>query len=163
MLTLTACAPGDPALLRLVGAMTAELIPVYGLPPDAQPAPLAAGSRYVLARRDGRPVGCCAVQPVAPAVCELKRMYVEPGERGTGVARALLARAEQVARALGAERMRLETGTRQPAAVRLYERAGYRRIPKYPPHEGDPTSLCYEKALPEPAAGSGAPRRSTAP
>ncbi|MEV6641747.1 hypothetical protein [Amycolatopsis sp. NPDC051371] len=47
-------------------------------------------------------------------------------------------------------RLRLETGVRQPAAMRLYERAGYRRVPNFPPYEDDPESVCYEKLLATP-------------
>ncbi|MEU3657161.1 GNAT family N-acetyltransferase [Streptomyces sp. NPDC032161] len=138
----------DPGLRSLVDAMTSELIPVYELPPDVQPAPLAPEARYLLARTNDQVVGCCAVQPVGPEICELKRMFVSPTVRGKGVADMLLAEAEQLALRLGGRSMLLETGVRQPAAMRLYERAGYRKIANYPPHDQDPLSVCYEKALP---------------
>ncbi|MEV4597204.1 GNAT family N-acetyltransferase [Amycolatopsis sp. NPDC049253] len=77
----------------------------------------------------------------------LNRMYVAPQARGSGLATALVAAAERVAREFGAAGMRLETGVRQPAARRLYEREGYRRIPAFPPHENDPESVCYAKDL----------------
>ncbi|MFD7611439.1 GNAT family N-acetyltransferase [Streptomyces sp. NPDC059828] len=147
MFLVSPCTADDPALRSLVDAMTAELVPVYGLPPDARPAPMAPEARFLLVRCDGEAMGCCAVQPAGPGVCELKRMFVSPAARGTGAAGALLAHAEQLASALGAGRMRLETGVRQPAAMRLYERSGYRRVANYPPHERDPLSACYEKGL----------------
>ncbi|GAA0380908.1 GNAT family N-acetyltransferase [Microbispora corallina] len=147
MIVISVCPPDDPGLLALVDAMTAELVPLYGLPPDAEPAPLAPDARHLLAIDGGKAVGCCAVQPLGQGVCELKRMYVDPAKRGKGLAVRLLERAERTALDLEAERMRLETGIRQPAAVRLYERAGYRRIPSYPPHDRDPESLCFEKTL----------------
>ena len=129
--------------------MTVELIAVYELAPDARPSPLAPGARYLLARHDDRqPVGCCAVQPLhGEALWELNRMYVVPEMRGAGVSLALLDHAEQVVQGLGGERIRLETGVRQPSAMRLYERSGYHRIANYPPHEHDPLSRCYEKTL----------------
>jgi putative acetyltransferase len=43
--------------------------------------------------------------------------------------------------------LRLETGVDQAAAIRLYEAAGYRRIPPFGPYWDDPVSLCYEKML----------------
>jgi ribosomal protein S18 acetylase RimI-like enzyme len=52
-----------------------------------------------------------------------------------------------MAQEAGAARIRLETGRRQPAAMRLYEQAGFRRVPNFPPHETDPESVCYEKQL----------------
>ncbi len=60
-----------------------------------------------------------------------------------------MARIEEEARALGYEALRLETGTPQPAAIRLYEQMGYRRIACYPPLEDDPLSVFFEKRLVE--------------
>lgn len=147
MLTVTTCPPDDPAFLALVDEMTAELVILYGLAPDARPAPLTAGATHLLSRDHTGPTGCCAVQPVAPGLCELKRMFVRPAVRGTGLATRLLRHAERIARDLGATRLRLETGAKQLAAIRLYEGAGYRAIEKYPPHDSDPLSRCYEKSL----------------
>ncbi|MFD0691942.1 GNAT family N-acetyltransferase [Actinomadura fibrosa] len=78
---------------------------------------------------------------------ELKRMYVAPGHRGSGAARVLLAAAEGAARSLGASRIILQTGDRQPEAVRLYEREGYAHIPVFPPYEWLDFSVCMEKVL----------------
>ncbi|XVQ06723.1 GNAT family N-acetyltransferase [Spirillospora sp. CA-255316] len=78
---------------------------------------------------------------------ELKRMYVAPAYRGTGVSTALLTAVENVARSLGAARVVLQTGDRQPDAVRLYEREGYTRIPVFPPYEWLTFSICMEKKL----------------
>ncbi|MFG1645684.1 GNAT family N-acetyltransferase [Amycolatopsis sp. NPDC049252] len=147
MATVAECAADDGFLRALVTAMTAELVVVYNLPVDAQPPPLHPQTRYLLARDGDRAIGCCAVEPVEPGLYELKRMFVAPDARGTGVSSALVTSSERLARAAGEARIRLETGTRQPAAMRLYERAGFRRVPNFPPHEADPESVCYEKAL----------------
>jgi GNAT superfamily N-acetyltransferase len=95
---------------------------------------------------DRLPVGHAALRRLG-ADLELKRMYVVPAHRGTGVSVALLAAAEQAAARLGAPRLLLHTGDRQPDAVRLYERSGYTRIPIYPPYETQPHSLCFQKVL----------------
>ena len=59
-----------------------------------------------------------------------------------------MAEVEAVARAAGARRLILQTGHRQPEAVHLYERVGYRRIPTYEPYvEALPNSICFEKVL----------------
>jgi GNAT superfamily N-acetyltransferase len=63
------------------------------------------------------------------------------------VARGLLAAAERAARELGAARVILHTGDRQPEAIRLYEREGYTRIPIYPPYTSMTWSTCFEKPL----------------
>src|SRR5262245_17381442 len=59
---------------------------------------------------------------------EVKRVYVAPPARGRGVGGALLAAAEDHARTLGYSRIILQTGDRQPAAVRMYRKAGYQPI-----------------------------------
>jgi putative acetyltransferase len=145
--TVAECPADDGFLLALMTAMTAELVVVHDLPPDARPRPLDPASRYLLARDGERAIGCCAVEPVGPGLYELKRMFVAPDVRGTGVSTALVAESERLARSGGGVRLRLETGVRQPSAMRLYERAGYRRVPNFPPYEADPESVCYEKVL----------------
>lgn len=78
---------------------------------------------------------------------ELKRMYVDPAHRGTGVAGALLEAAHGAARALGHHTVLLQTGDRQPDAVRVYERAGYRRVPVFAPYEPVTFSICMAVQL----------------
>jgi GNAT superfamily N-acetyltransferase len=79
---------------------------------------------------------------------EVKRVIVDPAERGRGLGRLLMAELEAVAREGGAPRLILQTGDRQPDAVRLYERVGYTRIPTYEPYvEALPNSICFEKTL----------------
>lgn len=115
---------------------------------------LTAGIRFLLMRQDGVAIGCCALQRNAESGLdglELKRMYVVPTSRGTGVAGRLLAAAEALARRLGAAQIYLETGTGQPEAIRFYERNGYRAIPLYPPYTESVISISYAKAI-EPAS-----------
>jgi GNAT superfamily N-acetyltransferase len=71
---------------------------------------------------------------------ELKRMFVTPAARGTGVAPRLV---EAVVALAGDARVILETGVRQPEAIRLYEKCGFTRIPNYQPYDQDPLSVCY--------------------
>lgn len=94
----------------------------------------------------GLPVGHAALRRTG-ADLELKRMYVAPSHRGTGVSTALLGAVEEAARTLAASRIVLQTGDRQPDAVRLYEREGYRHIPIFPPYEALTFSICMEKTL----------------
>ncbi|MNY57862.1 Acetyltransferase (GNAT) family protein [compost metagenome] len=54
---------------------------------------------------------------------------------------------EQKARAAGCREIRLETGIKQPEAIALYEKHGYRPIDLFGPYIGDPDSLCYGKSL----------------
>ncbi len=97
---------------------------------------------------DGRePVGSGAMKPAEPLTMEIKRMYVDPKLRGRGIAARVLRELEDWARELGMTRTILETGKRQPEAIRLYEKNGYLRIPNYGPYMGVENSVCFEKSL----------------
>jgi putative acetyltransferase len=81
--------------------------------------------RFFVARRGDVAVGCGGIA-LLDGFAEVKRMYVRQVARGSGVAQSLLAHLEAETRAAGLALMRLETGTRQAAAVRVYERHGFR-------------------------------------
>jgi len=139
-----------PESLLLFEHLWKELGQLYGNtgPCEFKPADvLGAGSAFVVARLDGRPVGCGAVRPLAPGVAEVKRMFVEPEARGLGVGRRILQELEREAGVLGYVALRLETGVKQPAAIALYEGAGYRRVERYGVYADDPLSVCMEKRL----------------
>lgn len=84
------------------------------------------GILFFIARLNGEAVGCGGIA-FDDDFAELKRMYVRPSARGRGVVQALIARLEDEARKRGYRRITLETGDVQLAAIRTYERAGYRR------------------------------------
>src|SRR5690606_15076637 len=90
---------------------------------------------------------CGAVRLVEPRTAELKRMYVRPEARRSGTGAALLAALEDRARRLGANRLVLETGPRQHAALRLYERAGFVVIDSFGEYVDAPLSVCLAKPL----------------
>jgi GNAT superfamily N-acetyltransferase len=81
------------------------------------------------------------------AAVELKRMYVVPEARGKGLSRMMLAALEARAREMGATRIVLETGNRQPEAVSLYETSGYTRIEGFGFYAEAPLSISFEKKL----------------
>jgi len=74
-------------------------------------------------------------------------MYVEPGQRGKGVGWAVLTDLEAAARQLGVQRLVLETGVYQDAAIALYKRAGFTQIDCWGEYTSSPSSICYEKNL----------------
>ena len=94
----------------------------------------------------GEPVGHVALRWLGPDL-EIKRMYVAPQARGTGVGTALLAAVERTAAELGAARLILQTGDRQPDAVHRYRQAGYTPIPVFPPYDTIEISQCFGKAV----------------
>ncbi len=107
--------------------------------------------KFFIARIDGAAIGCCGVA-FFDGFAELKRMYVRERARGQGTAQALLAHIEDVTRAAGYSVLRLETGVRQPAAVRLYESAGFHPCGVFEPYTSMApaaikNSLFYEKQL----------------
>lgn len=111
--------------------------------------------RFFLARLNGAAVGCGGVALFAD-YAEVKRMYVRETARGRGVAQALLERIEQQTRDCGVDVLRLETGVRQFAAMRLYEQAGFRRCAAFGAYTAMPpqaiaTSMFFEKQLDAPA------------
>ncbi|RAK62923.1 GNAT family N-acetyltransferase [Hymenobacter edaphi] len=101
----------------------------------------------VVAYLDDAPVGCGAFKPYDEAAVEIKRMFVQPAHRGRGVARAVLAELEGWARELGYAGCVLETGKKQPEAIRLYQQSGYQLVPNYGQYIGIDNSVCMQKAV----------------
>ncbi len=102
---------------------------------------------FVIARRDGKAVGCGVVRPLDGPVGEVKRVFVQPECRRMGIARRIMAMLEDQGLRNGFTTLRLETGPEQPESVALYESLGYRKIPAFGEYVSDPYSICYEKGL----------------
>ncbi len=137
--------------LRLMKRMCAEIDELYGNPPASTPFDLAGmdapGAVFVVARASGRAVGCAALRPLEATTAEVKRMYVVPAARKQGLAREIMRSLEEIARECGFSAIWLETGQRQPGAIRLYESLGYKRIAAYGDYKDDPVSVCFGKSL----------------
>jgi len=85
----------------------------------------------LLADIEGVPAGCAAVRRLDEVTCELKRVYVRPEFRGTGMGRRLTETAMRAASALGYKSIRLDTLPEMATAQRIYEHLGFRDIPAY--------------------------------
>jgi ribosomal protein S18 acetylase RimI-like enzyme len=148
--TVAVVAWDDPELVRLRAEQQAELTRVYGEPDLEAELPVDEMLATVALRVGGHIVGCGSLRDASrygDGYGELKRMYVVPGFRGRGLARLVLDHLEAIARERGLRRLILETGLRQPAAVRLYRSAGFRRTPTYGPYEERSSSVCYARWL----------------
>jgi putative acetyltransferase len=160
----------DPAGRQLRAAQRAEIAERYGTD-DSEPGPPPTADDitvfFVAFDDDGAPLGCGGLRLLgdiraganpdavaetgttgdAETVAEVKRMFVVPEARGTGVSTAILQALEGFGRERGWRRLLLETGDAQPDAVRFYTREGYTRIPGFGHYADSPSSLCFEKLL----------------
>jgi GNAT superfamily N-acetyltransferase len=148
--------PRAPEAASLIRAMTAEITAIYDHSIDGagnfKPEDvLVPGSGFIVGRVESEAVACGAFRPLAPGIAEIKRMFVAPGHRGRGYSREILMSLERMAIDSGYEAVRLETRPKQLAAIALYEKLGYVRIPNYGMYEGKQECLCYGKPLGTPA------------
>lgn len=144
--------PGSEQAQACIAAYLAELDARFpggfdaSRSPSAEPGELVPPSGYMLlARLDGKPLGCGAVKRLGRGVAEIKRMWVAPASRGLGIAQRLLEALEARARQLGCSRVRLDTNHSLTEARALYARNGYREIADY---NGNPfADHWFEKRL----------------
>jgi putative acetyltransferase len=138
----------------LIGELDAELAGPY--PPENRHGLSLSGIfqlniLFFIARIDSAAAGCGGIA-FEENFAELKRMYVRPQYRRRGVARALVAKLEEEARARGVKSLNLETGDAQKPAIRLYESAGFIRcgaFGKYAQMPSQATQRCvfFEKVV----------------
>jgi putative acetyltransferase len=143
----------DPEVKRLLETLTAELAgagytadQTFGYSPDQLER---ANVHLVGARVAGRLVGVGGVEVQDngdPA--ELKRFFVTPDKRGSGVADRVMATLLTYAAGRGVRLLRLETGDKQQAAQAFYRRHGFVEVPRFSPYENSETSVCMQRSLP---------------
>ena len=101
----------------------------------------------VVAYQNEIATGCGAFKKFAPNVAEIKRMYVRENVRGRGIAANILSELETWAKELNFSECVLETGLKQPEAIRLYQKSGYEIIPNYGQYIGVENSVCMRKLI----------------
>ena len=102
---------------------------------------------FLVARKDGQIVGCCALVSQGDGFAEIKRMFVDPQARGLKIGQKLMDALDALGRDLGLQAIRLETGISQPEAIGLYRKAGFEEVPPFPPYKLDPLSMFMQKTL----------------
>jgi putative acetyltransferase len=109
------------------------------------------GSVYYVAEKDNEILGGCGIFPTVglpDKTCELVKLYLAPGSRGTGLGKALMLKAMAWAKEAGYEQVYLETMPELSNAVTMYEKLGYNRLPKSLGNSGhDGCSIWMLKAL----------------
>jgi GNAT superfamily N-acetyltransferase len=129
-------APADPASPEVQACLAAYFAELdRRFPGGFDPGPPGDPADYrppkgvfLLARQDGRVLGCVAL---SFAEAEVKRLWIAPEARGQGLASRLMQAVEEAARAAGLSRLVLDTNGRLTEAQALYRRLGWRPIPRY--------------------------------
>src|SRR6266566_2224741 len=151
-----ACDAGDIKTARRLLRAYAESLPFsldfqnFAAELDGLPAPYnPPGGCLLIARQEGVAIGVIGLKPFAPGIAEIKRLYVLPEARGTGLGRTLAERAIAETRIKGYERVRLDTHRpSMAAAISLYRKLGFVEIPPYGPNP-DGQFAFFEKRLSE--------------
>lgn len=134
--TVAVVDPSSPAAARSLSRYYAELAERFDEGFDADASAVAPEElrppkgQFVLATLSDEAVGCGGVR-FFQEFAEIKRMWVDPSQRGRGIARRMLARLESIAIEAGQNVIRLDTNQALREARRLYEKLGYAEIPRY--------------------------------
>jgi GNAT superfamily N-acetyltransferase len=149
MITLTRTSSENPDFIELVKYLDADLAGNNGDQNSfyAQFNKLNKINHVIVAYENDQAVGCGAIKEYEAGVMEVKRMYTSPEHRGKGIAAKVLAELESWAAELDYQTCILETGKKQVAAIRLYEKSGYNYIPNYGQYAGVDNSVCFEKNI----------------
>lgn len=139
----------DSDFISLVRQLDVELAEIDGDEHDfyAQYNKIDKINHVVVAYENELPIACGAIKQFDESAMEVKRMYTLPAFRGKGIASQVLNELEKWAVELNFSHCVLETGIRQPDAIRLYEKNGYRTIPNYGQYIGVENSCCFKKRL----------------
>jgi GNAT superfamily N-acetyltransferase len=147
---LRAVAYDDPVAEYLVERVQQEYIVRYGGRDGAAVEPADFGpprGTFLVAEVDGVPAACGAWRVHEDGIVEIKRLYVEPGFRRRGLAQLVMQALEESAARAGHRAVLLNTGLRQPEALALYARLGYRDVPGYGIYAESPDARFLGKEL----------------
>ena len=153
----------NPVGADLRAAQQSELDSRFGTT-DHEPSPPSAEDTAVFLvayeKSSGQPLGCGGLRRIDDGAAEIKRIYVLPYARGSGVATAILTALEYRARAAGYDVVTAEAGSAQPDGRRFYEHGGYAVVPNFGPYAAREESVCFAKRIGDnPVQGRQAPVR----
>lgn len=140
----------NPVGADLREAQQAELDSRFGtIHHDPAPPSAADMAVFLVAyeKSTGQPLGCGGLRRLSEATAEIKRVYVLPYARGSGVATAILAALEDHAKRAGYAVITAEAGSAQPDGRRFYENGGYKVVPNFGPYITVDGSTCYAKTI----------------
>jgi ribosomal protein S18 acetylase RimI-like enzyme len=146
--------PGDLAdVAALFRAYAAELpvdlalqgfeLELARLPGDYAPP---EGALLIARGADGAALGCIGLRPLTDRICEMKRLFVHPAGRQTGLGEALATAVIEAARQRGYREMKLDTLPQLKQAINLYRSLGFAPIAPYGDHPYEGT-LCFGRML----------------
>jgi GNAT superfamily N-acetyltransferase len=147
---LRAVAYDDVVAEYLVERVQEEYVVRYGGRDGAAVEPadfLPPRGTFLVAEVDGVPAACGAWRVHSDGIVEIKRLYVEPAFRRRGLAQLIMSALEQTAARAGHRAALLNTGLRQPEALELYARLGYRDVPGYGVYAESPDARFLGKEL----------------
>jgi len=149
MITFIRTDANDRRFIELVALLDAELNVIDGNDHTfySQYNKIDTIKHALVCFEDNVAVGCGAFKPFDNKTVEVKRMFVIQHFRGKGIGRMILHELEKWARELEYDHCVLETGKRQPDAIRLYENAGYEVISNYGQYKNVDNSVCMMKAI----------------
>lgn len=151
MYTFTPASASQPDVRALIAALDAyqtqlypaesnHLLDLASLPPESV-------IMHAIIHASGEMVGCGAIVLNDDGAGEMKRVFIDERHRGQQLGEKLLDALENAALECGCHTLRLETGIKQQAAIRLYTRCGYQQRDAFAPYEEDPLSIFMEKLL----------------
>lgn len=143
----------DPVARELEQRHSAEMSSRYGGGGEPDGPPIDASQfrppsgAFVVAWRDEHPVACGGIRALGGRRAELKRFFVSPDARRSGIGRMMLRALEDLALETGYAELWLETGMEQPEALALYESAGYTPVAPYGEYRDYDDSRCFARSL----------------
>ena len=152
--TIVEAGPGDLAdIAALFRAYAADLpvdlalqgfeLELAGLPGDYAPP---KGALLIARGADGTALGCIGLRPLDDCTCEMKRLFVQPLARQTGLGKALAIALIEASRQRGYREMKLDTLSQLKQAIALYRSLGFAPIAPYGDHPYEGT-LCFGRML----------------